>query len=197
MAQKKWWPWGKKDDNQAASPPETSPPAETAPAPAINYKICLLGSFAVGKTSLVRRFVESSFDENYLSTVGFQVKRKSLKYNNRQYQLMIWDLAGGEDYNESVHLSGCHGALVVCDLTRPDSIDAYHKYHQQLAQIAPNAQIIYLANKADLTDERQIGNDTLAQVSADLGAPYLLTSAKTGQNVEAAFELIVKQIESS
>ncbi|MFN3372526.1 MAG: Rab family GTPase, partial [Chloroflexus sp.] len=85
-------------------------------------KICLLGEFSVGKTSLIRRFVEGIFDERYLSTLGVKISRHSLTIDHIDMNLIIWDTTGGERFNQIVqnYYRGAAGALLVCDLTRPD-----------------------------------------------------------------------------
>lgn len=85
----------------------------------VQKKVCLLGDFAVGKTSLVRRFVEGHFEDKYLSTIGVKVARKSLDRDETKLNLLIWDLVGGNEFSrsETGYLLGTAGALVVCDLT--------------------------------------------------------------------------------
>lgn len=157
-------------------------------------KICLLGEFAVGKTSLVRRFVEGRFDEKYLTTVGVVVSRKKVALAGSIAHLLIWDLAGGRDFSQSGYLTGVAGALLVCDLTRVETLAAYYLYANQLRQVNPNAQIILLANKSDLMDARSLPDEQLFPVAQELGAPLLITSAKTGDQVEKAFMMLAERL---
>ncbi|MCA9923667.1 MAG: GTP-binding protein [Anaerolineales bacterium] len=163
----------------------------------VQKKICLLGDFAVGKTSLVRQFVEGRFDDKYLSTIGVKISRKPMLRADHVLNLLIWDLAGGDDYSKmgSHYLRGAVGALIVCDLTRPDTLDALTVYAQQLRAINSQAQMVFIGNKADLEDARRISDDQLQAAVAAWQLPYLLTSAKTGLAVEAAFEQLARQIE--
>lgn len=156
----------------------------------IQKKICLLGDFAVGKTSLVRRFVEGRFDDKYLSTVGVKISRKSLARNGDQLNLLIWDLAGGEAFGryEASYLRGASGALIVCDLTRPETLATAQQYAAQMRQENPLAACVLIANKGDLTELRTLTDDELEAASALLNMPYLVTSAKSGANVPLAFE---------
>ncbi|MBN1148863.1 MAG: GTP-binding protein [Anaerolineales bacterium] len=158
---------------------------------AVQKKICLLGDISVGKTSLINRFVYDRFDERYLSTIGVKVSRKELPLRQgRPAHLLIWDLAGNEDFSgvRLNYLQGAAGALLVCDLTRASTLESLTEYARQLRQIAPKAALIMLANKNDLVDEREITPAALAEVARQLGAPApLLTSAKTGEGVEQSF----------
>ncbi|HSH03810.1 MAG TPA: Rab family GTPase [Anaerolineae bacterium] len=155
----------------------------------IQKKVCLLGDFSVGKTSLIRRFVEGSFDDSYISTIGVKVSRKRVVDGGDEVNLMIWDLAGGDDFRgaQSGYLLGTVGALIVCDLTRPDTLGALWDYSEQLRGINREARIVFAGNKVDLVAERQISDSQLQAVGDELGGPVIYTSAKTGDNVEEAF----------
>lgn len=157
-------------------------------------KICLLGDFAVGKTSLIQRYVKGYFDDTYLTTVGVVVSRKQLVYPGLAINLLIWDLAGGRDFSQSSYLAGVSGALLVCDLTRVATLGAYRTYAGQIRQFNPEAIIILLANKSDLVDERDISDEQLLSVAHDLNVPLLITSAKTGDQVNLAFTLLADRL---
>jgi len=165
----------------------------------VQKKVCLLGDFAVGKTSLIRRFVEGRFDEKYLSTIGVNLSRKSVSCPDYILNLLIWDLAGGDDYHEAgaTYLRGAAGALIVCDLTRQETLAAYERYAAQLRAVNAKTALVFVANKADLRDQRAISEDDLQSISSVLGGPYLLTSAKTDQRVEEAFRLLAERIETN
>lgn len=164
----------------------------------IQKKVCMLGEISVGKTSLVRRFVEGRFDEDYLSTIGVTIYRKSILREDHQLNLLIWDLAGGEKFTktQSSYLRGAAGALIVCDLTRRETLGCMSTYTQKLRTINSDAQIVYLYNKVDLGDQREISDSEIQAVFAELGGPYLLTSAKTGDKVEDAFCQLAELIAS-
>ena len=162
----------------------------------VQKKVCLLGDFAVGKTSLVRRFVEGRFDDRYLSTIGVKISRKPMEMAEYTLNLLIWDLAGGDDFSKSgaSYLRGAVAALIVCDLTRPDTLAAYEFYSNQLRQINPEAALVFAANKADLIEERAISEEEILALTNSLGGSFLETSAKTGYQVEAAFQLMAQKI---
>lgn len=152
----------------------------------IQKKICLLGDFAVGKTSLVRRYVEGQFDDKYLSTIGVKISRRQITTDSYELNLIIWDLAGREEFagHDRNYLRGAAGALLVCDLTRPDTFELLAKYAQQLNEINPGAGLVVAANKSDLIDENTADRSALEAVCTRIKCQYLLTSAKTGANVE-------------
>lgn len=164
----------------------------------VQKKVCLLGDFAVGKTSLIRRFVEGRFDDKYLSTIGVKISRKSLARPDHVLNLLIWDLAGGEDYSKmgAHYLRGAVGALLVCDLTRPETLALLPTYAQQLRALKPDAALVLAGNKLDLHEAQQISEAALAAAADELGAPYILTSAKSGAFVEDAFHQLAAQIEA-
>lgn len=166
----------------------------------IQKKICLLGAFAVGKTSLVRRFVEGRFDDKYLSTIGVKISRKPVTVTGYTVNLILWDLAGSEEYNgvQASYLQGTAGGIIVCDLTRPETLDGWWRYTQRLRQANPAVRVVLVANKVDLGDRCTISDDELRHAAASCAdgrgvPPYFLSSAKTGENVEALFGQLAEQ----
>lgn len=165
----------------------------------IQKKICMLGDFSVGKTSLIERFVYNRFDDSYLSTIGVKISRKSVELgNNTVAHMLLWDLAGGEEFSgsQASYLRGAAGALLVCDLTRQETLAAVEDYAGQLHAIQPKAYIIIVANKSDLQEQREIGQTDLEKLAAKLGAPLFITSAKTGEQVEDAFSTLAGEVVS-
>lgn len=159
----------------------------------LNKKICLLGDFAVGKTSLVRRFVYSIFDDRYISTIGVKVSRKTLAIpqgtQTVDLTLLLWDLAGSEEFNrmQNSYLRGAAGALLVWDLTRPETILRLKTYYQSLLELNPQARFVLAGNKADLVTAPGFLDQEVEQFSQAYGIPVFFTSAKTGENVEEVF----------
>jgi small GTP-binding protein len=164
----------------------------------IQKKICLLGEFSVGKTSLIRRFVEERFDETYLSTIGVHMSRKRLDRKEHFLDFFIWDLAGGENFQVvgPNYLRGAAGAIIVCDLTRKETLAALSYYAGQIRSLNPDAALVFAANKADLVLERVVAHDELQEAITSFSNSYLLTSAKTGQNVDLAFATLADQMEN-
>jgi len=162
----------------------------------IQKKVCLLGDFAVGKTSLVRRFVEGIFDEKYLSTIGTRISRRALTLERAgqavELTLLIWDLAGGERFSQVMesYYRGAAGAMLVCDLTRPETLKALRDYAEDFWSVNPQAPLVLVGNKVDLTDQRALSDQDLATIAGQCQAPWFTSSARTGENVERAFRLL-------
>lgn len=161
----------------------------------IQKKVAMLGYFGVGKTSLVRQFVSSLFDDRYLSTIGVKVDKKVVEARGEQVQLMLWDIAGAEE-RFSVPLSfvrGSSGVFLVVDGTRPDTLDrALELEHRVRAELGRLPLVVAL-NKADLTDAWQLDPTRLARLDP-LGCPVLRSSAKTGEGVEESFRALAEQL---
>ncbi|MFX1537532.1 MAG: Rab family GTPase [Promethearchaeota archaeon] len=173
----------------------------------INYKVVLLGEPAVGKTSLIRQFVEKAFSEEYISTLGVDFSTKVVdlpKISDKPIKLTLWDVAGHTRFAtyQKVFLTGAQGAMLVFDLTRPNTSGELQRWAQTLKQYAPKSDLIILANKKDLTpDLPKDISMKLKQLTTDLDADsYYLTSAKTGDGVDEAFHtlasLIYEQVSS-
>ncbi len=162
----------------------------------IQKKICLLGDFAVGKTSLVRRFIEGVFDDKYLSTIGARVSRKVLTVHGVPLTLLVWDLAGEEKFARVMHsyYRGAAGAILVCDLTRAETFPSLKDYVQAFWGVNPRAPVVVVGNKVDLLEQRLISDAELAEVAAELNAFWLTSSAKTGENVQGLFEQLGGQL---
>ncbi len=163
----------------------------------IQRKICLLGDYSVGKTSLVRQFVEGQFDDKYLSTIGVRISRRTMQRANQSINLLIWDLAGAQEFNtQSSYLVGVSAALIVCDLTRRETLASLTKYARQVRAINHLAPLILVGNKADLLTAHVITEADLRAAGESLHSHYVLTSAKTGLGVAAAFERLTDQLEA-
>ena len=164
----------------------------------LNKKVCMLGDFAVGKTSLIRRFVYSLFDDKYISTIGVKVSRKSVNIPTDQgvveLAMMLWDLAGSDKFTDvqASYYRGAAGAVLVCDLTRPETLHTLNQYAENIRRISPKIQFVLAANKYDLTAEHQISSAELQTIGDNLSASYYLTSAKIGENVEDMFRHLGK-----
>jgi small GTP-binding protein len=186
---------GRNDDDHPSTDnhPHTQPIEEGLPVTSIAKKICLLGDFAVGKTSLVRRFVYSLFDDKYISTIGVKVSRKTVAVPHDddvvELTMMLWDLAGSDEFSRvrTSYLRGAAGAVLVCDLTRPETLDSLHTYATDLLVINPGARLVLAANKSDLANQQQLTPKQIGGIAGTFNAPYYVTSAKTGEAVETLF----------
>jgi small GTP-binding protein len=171
----------------------------------IKKKICLLGSFAVGKTSLIERFVYSRFDEKYLTTIGVKISQKILPPIHSpesgqfiQYNFLIWDIAAMEKFDNVVmnYYRGASGALAVVDLTRPETIPELEIICDKFLSVNHKARLLIIGNKLDIFQENDRTINSLKKTASDLSTEYLLTSAKTGAYVEEAFLGLAKKIGS-
>ena len=166
----------------------------------VSKKVCLLGDFAVGKTSLVRRFVYDLFDEKYISTIGVKVSRKTVAVPTQdgavvELTMMLWDLAGSEDFSQmrGSYMRGAAGAILVCDLTRPESLTSLAGYLADLHKVSPEAWLIVAANKSDSPEQRVLLGQ-VEEVAAALGAHCFITSARMGDNVEEMFRHLARML---
>jgi small GTP-binding protein len=159
----------------------------------IQKKVCMLGGFAVGKTSLVARFVSSIFSEKYLSTVGVKVDKKPVSVDGRDVTLMIWDIYGQDEFQTIQHsqLRGMSGYLLVIDGTRRATLDTALRLHDLAVQAAGDVPFVVVINKADLESEWEI-DDVAAFKLAERGWRVLKGSAKTGLGVEDAFQVLTR-----
>jgi small GTP-binding protein len=167
----------------------------------VKKKIVLLGDAAVGKTSLIRKFVVDKFDDNYLTTVGFKITKRDLQIKRGRdisfLKLQIWDILGQKGYIEmhQSSLPGTAGVFLVADITRKETLKSIEKYWiPTLFNIIGKVPFLILANKADLEEKAEITEKELKMFAADYEAPFYLTSAKSGKNVSRAFHHLGKRI---
>ncbi|HSF30231.1 MAG TPA: Rab family GTPase [Candidatus Tectomicrobia bacterium] len=163
----------------------------------LQKKICLLGAFAVGKTSLVGRFVKSIFSDRYYTTVGVKIEKKTLQVDGQQCNLIVWDLAGEDEFMQvrMSYLRGSAGYLLVADGTRRPTLEAALNLHKRVREAIGNTPFVLVLNKADLSGEWELGNEIIEKLSKQ-GWTCLKASAKTGEGVEDAFlSLVSKMLE--
>lgn len=152
-------------------------------------KIVMLGDPSVGKTSLVGRFVNNMFSDSYISTLGAKPSKKIIKLKNINITLMIWDIAG-HNYNlHPTYYAGAKGGLIVCDVTKRATLDSLEHWQSSLFNTAGKVPISILANKSDLPKREFDLKDM-----ENIGLSAMLTSAKTGENVEKAFTELAGRI---
>lgn len=157
----------------------------------IQKKVCMLGTFAVGKTSLVRRFVESIYSDKYHTTVGVKIDKKQLQIGPKDLTLMLWDIEGTQteyDLRKS-YLRGAAGYLLVADGTRQDTLYAAMALQTRVQETIGTVPFLLLLNKADLTENWSISEREMTALR-EKGWEVLNTSAKTGYGVEEAFQML-------
>ena len=162
----------------------------------LKSKICLVGEKAVGKTSLIRRYVLNMFDDHYITTIGTKVSKKEVRVFNPEKDLLvdvdmtIWDIMGEKGFREllkDAYFYGANGILAVCDLSRRRTLDDLDDWIDGVEQIVGKVPIFIAVNKSDLPSEAQFTEPDVAQVAKAFECEYLMTSAKGGDNVEESF----------
>ncbi len=158
-------------------------------------KICLLGDGAVGKTSLIRKYVLDKFDDKYLPTIGTKVSRKEIVIPFQKQEvtvdltMIIWDIVGQRAYQKlrQMYYQGAAGALVVCDVTRSDTLESMVEWTKSLFQVTNPVPVLFLANKSDLIHKAEFKPPDLEAIATEFRSPFFYTSAKSGANVNKGF----------
>jgi small GTP-binding protein len=163
----------------------------------ITFKILTIGESGVGKTCILRRFVENKFLKNHLATIGIDFKTKTLNINNKEIKLKIWDTAGQERFRNitTQYYKGADGIVLVYDVTDDGS---FEKIRDWMAQIQSNAQrdelgLVLLGNKCDI-EPRVVTEDQGSKLAEELKVSYFETSALNGQGINEAFEQLARDI---
>lgn len=159
----------------------------------IQKKICMLGAYGVGKTSLVSRYVHSIFSDKYQTTVGVKIDKKALSVDGQEVNLVLWDLYGEDQFQriQSFYLRGSSGYLLVADGTRPETLEVAQSIQSRAEEILGRVPFLLLVNKSDLEwmlDEAKV------QALRESGWDIRYTSAKTGQAVEDAFADLTRKM---
>lgn len=169
----------------------------------MKVKVCLVGEHAVGKTSLIRRYVLDEFDDRYIVTLGAKVSKKELLFDAGQgapvqMDMTIWDIMGSKGFREllrEAYFHGAQGILAVCDITRYDTLEDLDSWIESVFRTVGEIPVAFAVNKNDLRDQAAFGDEQVKQATEAFDAPFFFSSAKSGDNVEAVFrslgELIV------
>ena len=163
--------------------------------PMSKYKLCMLGAFAVGKTSLVQRYVHSIFSERYQTTLGVKIDKKDLQLDGRSIEFILWDLAGEDEFINvrSSYLRGSAGGVLVADGTRADTLDIVFELKDKLYHEVGEVPVILIINKSDLRDSWNIDEQQIESLRQQ-GWQVIETSALDSSNVDHAFSLLAKQL---
>ncbi len=163
----------------------------------LQKKVCMLGGFGVGKTSLVSRFVSSMFSDKYLTTVGVKVDKKTVPIDSGEMTLMLWDIYGQDEFQtvRDSYLRGASGYLLVADGTRHATLDTATALQQKAESVVGRVPFLLLLNKADLDADWQV-NERARWKLAEQGWRVLKTSAKTGAGVEDAFVRLARDMDT-
>lgn len=161
----------------------------------LQKKICMVGAFATGKTSLVAKFVYSIFSEKYQTTVGVKIDRKTLTVKEQELNLILWDLYGEDEFQKlrTSYLRGSSGFLLVVDGTRKSTLQTAIDLQQRVEGSIGKVPFILVLNKWDLQDEWELDSENLEAIESK-GWTVIKTSAKTGLNVEEVFQILATKI---
>ena len=163
--------------------------------PILQKKICMLGGFSVGKTSLVKRYVESVFSETYLTTVGVKIDKKIVDLGERVVNLILWDVAGEDDIStfKMSYLRGSAGYVLVADGTRPSTLEVAQSLRERVEAEIGRLPFVLLLNKSDLQEQWAVDS---SQVDDLRQAGWLVrsSSARTGEGVEDAFKELAARV---
>lgn len=163
----------------------------------VTSKVCVVGDFAVGKTSVTERFVNNQFSDKYLSTVGVKIDTAEIEFPNHEvtHKLVIWDVAGADEFGptEFAYLRGANGLIFVADGTRPATLAAVEHLHSQIKEKYGSTPFVLLVNKRDLVNDWSVSDEYLEALTKAYGDVYR-TSAKTGDDVGRALNRLAEKI---
>ncbi|MCK5024301.1 MAG: GTP-binding protein [Thermoplasmata archaeon] len=161
----------------------------------LKVKVCLVGDSAVGKTSLIKKFVLDLFDDSYITTIGTKITKKTIIFDLDDKEIimdmMIWDIIGQASYRsllQDAYFYGAHGVLAISDSTRPETAKNIHDWMASTQQVVGDVPVIFLANKCDL--KPKITQEQLNSNVSQYGGKAMFSSAKTGENVVEAFHAL-------
>ena len=160
-------------------------------------KVILIGDSGVGKTNIMSKFLKNQFMEESKATIGVEFGSKLFNHEGHKIKAQIWDTAGQEKYKAitGAYYKGSKGALVVYDITQKKTFENIEKWVNDLKAAGdPKITIILIGNKNDLDDKRQVSKDQGEEKARSFGCAFLETSAYSGDNIDIAFNLMVKEI---
>lgn len=173
--------------------PVLAPPEEKI----VKLKVCLVGEFAVGKTSLANRYIHDTFSGRYMATVGAKIQKANVNLKGSRVDLILWDIMGEKGFREllrEAYFEGANGLLAVTDLTRRGDLAELNGWINAVYHITGRIPLVIVGNKSDLTEHIRVEEADLAAFAQDHRCPYFITSAKTGENVDIAFRTLAEAI---
>ena len=160
-------------------------------------KVIIIGDSGVGKTNIMSKFLKNKFMEESKATVGVEFGSKLFDLNGHKIKAQIWDTAGQEKYKSitGAYFKGSKGALVVYDITQKSTYESLEKWVNDLKSAGdPKITIILIGNKSDLEENRQVSKEQGEEKAKSFGCAFLETSALSGDNIDKAFNMMVKEI---
>lgn len=160
------------------------------------FKLLIVGESGVGKTCILLRFAEDSFEETFLSTIGVDFKVREIQCRDKQVKLQIWDSAGQERFRNitSSYYRNCHGIIIVYDITNRESFTKVSEWIEEVKRYVPNAPLMLIGNKCDLEDKRQVQTVEGEDLAKRLGLVFVETSAKSSRNIDQAFTTLSEKL---
>ncbi len=166
---------------------------------ALKSKVCLVGEIAVGKTSLIARYVSNMFDDRYIMTIGTKVSKKVVAVERGgmtvDVEMTIWDIMGEKGFRQllkEAYFYGAQGILAVADLTRANTLEDLDDWIDHVLKVVGEIPVFIAVNKVDLKGGAKFDDDAVRGFAKAYNAPWAYTSAKTGENVEPAFRAIAE-----
>jgi len=160
------------------------------------FKIVVCGEYACGKTSLLNSYVEEKFTGDYIPTLGVNVLRKEFQIENDRIKLILWDIAGQDLFQQvrNQFYDGADGIIIVYDVTRPETLEAVPKWHNEIITTSSKvSHVLLIGNKIDLP--RTVETSQAQEIQTNLNINnFIETSAKTRENVEDAFNSIIRSL---
>lgn len=188
-------------ENEINEEEEAFPFVEEKDAPLIRnkYKVIVVGNPAVGKTSTVLQFTDKAFKQTYMPTIGVNMSEKKFLHKGELFEFILWDVAGQAKFQRMRKLfyEGSNAQLLIFDLTKPESLKDILKWHQDIKSILKrDIPGFLIGNKSDLINKRNIKDEDIKRIAEELKLDHILTSAKTGENVDEAFFALADKIKA-
>ena len=161
------------------------------------FKLIIIGDSYVGKTNIMSQYIKKEFNENSKSTIGVEFGNKIIKIDDKIIKAQIWDTAGQERYKSitSAYYKGAKGAFIVYDITSKVTFNSVDKWIQDLNLYGDkNLTLLLIGNKSDLEEKRQIKKDVGEEKAKSFGLGFIETSACTGENIDKAFDILLKEV---
>ena len=163
------------------------------------FKLILIGSSGVGKSSILKRYIQKIFEEEYTCTIGVDFFMKSLNISNKSIKLQLWDTAGTEKFKSITtgYYRGANAAFVVFDLTYKSSFESVSEWIQNYYKYSnPDSEkyVILIGNKSDLKEKREISGEEIYDFAKNNKIKYFETSAKNGENIDECFYFIAEKL---
>ncbi len=162
------------------------------------FKLILGGEGGVGKTSMVHRFVEDSFQTDYKSTIGTSIMKKECEFQELESKVrfVIWDLAGQAQFKRvrQTYVANAEAGILVYDVTRKETFESLENWFSEIKSVSKTISMILVGNKIDLEGNRVVSTTQGEELAKKLNLSFIETSAKTGENINDAFKMLALQM---